>query len=158
MSKKIIVNEASNMNKIFVISGLVLASTLGYLAVDLQPAYAGHSRCQHPSNRGAYCLRLGDEGQLVYNLIERLRCAGYYNIGNDSRFGPVTDQAVRRVQRDHGLTPDGVAGPQTTSLIERLCSGQASSPSVNQTVNICIYCRAEARLFYKIRQLFKSCT
>ncbi|MEC4983662.1 MAG: peptidoglycan-binding domain-containing protein [Oscillatoria sp. PMC 1068.18] len=64
-----------------------------------------------------YCLQLGDRGSLVYELIEDLRRAGYYNVGNDSYFGPVTDRAVRNFQRDAGLTPDGIVGTQTRNLL-----------------------------------------
>ena len=44
----------------------------------------------------------------MYRLIEDLHCAGYYNVGNDSWFGPVTDGAVRWLQSDHVLPPDAM--------------------------------------------------
>lgn len=127
MVKNVSANLTVTMKKILIIAGLAIASTLAVTVVDLQPTLAGQSLCQNTSNRGAYCLRYGDRGPLVYRLIEDLRCAGYYNVGNDSWFGPVTDGAVRRLQRDHGLPPDGIVGPQTNTVIERLCSSQGNS-------------------------------
>ena len=53
-------------------------------------------------------LLYGDRGPLMYRLIEDLHCAGYYNVGNDSWFGPVTDGAVRWLQSDHVLPPDAM--------------------------------------------------
>jgi hypothetical protein len=67
-------------------------------------------------------LRLGDRGSQVYRLIEDLRCAGYYRVGNDSYFGPVTERAVIAFQRDRGLLADGIAGPQTQKLLRQIRS------------------------------------
>ncbi|MEC4983661.1 MAG: peptidoglycan-binding domain-containing protein [Oscillatoria sp. PMC 1068.18] len=85
---------------------------------NLQLAQVNYSRCANGPNRGSYCFRLGNRGPLIYELIEDLRRAGYYNVGNDSYYGPVAQRAVRDFQRNVGLTPDGVAGPQTRNLLK----------------------------------------
>src|SRR3954454_17367945 len=53
-------------------------------------------------------LSLGSTGPAVKKLQRRLHVrpvSGYY--------GPKTRRAVRRFQRRHGLTADGIAGPAT---------------------------------------------
>lgn len=51
----------------------------------------------------------------MYRLIEDLHCAVYYNVGNDSWFGPATGGAVRWLQSDHVLPPDVIVGQSTSS-------------------------------------------
>ena len=54
------------------------------------------------------------EGPDVLAVQARLLELGYTEIGTpDGVFGPLTDQAVRAFQADHGLEPDGVVGPMT---------------------------------------------
>jgi len=52
-------------------------------------------------------LRLGDQGDAVRNLQERLR------INADGIYGQNTEDAVRVFQTDRGLTQDGIAGEET---------------------------------------------
>ena len=69
-------------------------------------------------------FKFGDRGPLIYNFLEELRCAGYYTVGNDSYYGPVTKRAVSQFQRDNGLTVDGIAGPQTRNALKKYNSGR----------------------------------
>jgi lysozyme len=57
-------------------------------------------------------LRLGDRGDKVRQLQAALAKAGFACVA-DGDFGPGTERAVKAAQRAHGLTPDGIAGPQT---------------------------------------------
>lgn len=57
-------------------------------------------------------LRPGTDGPAVEDLQHRLRRVGR-PAGDDGRYGPATEEAVRRFQGDRGLRVDGVCGRQT---------------------------------------------
>lgn len=67
-------------------------------------------------------LREGASGEGVTRL--QIRVAGWVPSGSeltiDGQFGPATKTAVTNFQRGYGLTPDGVAGPQTFAKIYEL--------------------------------------
>jgi len=62
-------------------------------------------------------IRLGSRGPSVELLQLALTRAGYNPGGIDGVFGPLTQAALIRYQRDYGLIPDGVAGPLTWARI-----------------------------------------
>lgn len=65
----------------------------------------------------------GDRGSAVTALQQRLYDLEYYSYPTiTGYYGPVTQQAVKRFQRSHGLAADGIAGTETLSL---LTSGKA---------------------------------
>lgn len=60
---------------------------------------------------GRPTLRRGMSGDLTRRLQVKLR------ITADGNFGPNTEAAVRRFQRDKGMVPDGIVGPKTWQAI-----------------------------------------
>ena len=52
-------------------------------------------------------------GSRVTRLQRALKNAGYFNGNVDGYYGEDTELAVKRFQRDKGLTQDGKAGPST---------------------------------------------
>lgn len=58
-------------------------------------------------------LRPGEKGPLVVALRNRLMAQGYLNHSLSERYNKTLRSAVQRFQKDHGLSPDGVAGPMT---------------------------------------------
>ena len=56
-------------------------------------------------------LRRGAEGKLVKEIQKGVDAKA------DGKFGPKTEAAVREFQRDHGLVPDGIVGPQTWAAL-----------------------------------------
>ncbi|MEM6738931.1 MAG: peptidoglycan-binding domain-containing protein [Pseudomonadota bacterium] len=64
-------------------------------------------------------LRVGRRGLFVQDLQLQLADAGYFTGKDDGIFGPRTRGAVLEFQADHGLTVDGVVGPQTWSALAR---------------------------------------
>lgn len=75
----------------------------------------------------------GSRGTEVRNIQQRLKNWGY-NVGAvDGVYGAKTEAAVKKFQRNNGLTPDGIAGPATLAKIG-LPTG--SNSSYNSNVNL----------------------
>lgn len=63
-------------------------------------------------NTGKYDPAQIERVKKVQTLLQRLG----YNVGNtgiDGKYGPRTERAVRRFQKDNGLRVDGIVGPET---------------------------------------------
>lgn len=59
----------------------------------------------------------GSVGERVKAIQQALKNRGYYHGSVDGQFGQQTCDAVMAFQRDHGLTPDGIAGRQTQNAL-----------------------------------------
>lgn len=71
-----------------------------------------------PTPTPVLILKKGMESEEVQELQERLMRLGYLDIDESTQyFGPATEDAVRRFQRQHDLAQDGEAGPITLELI-----------------------------------------
>lgn len=78
---------------------------------------------------------IGDSGPMVMWIQESLKALGYYDGDITGHFGMLTEKAVIEFQKEQGLTPDGVAGPET---ITKLMS-MVGVPSGNAAYNPVIY-------------------
>ena len=67
-----------------------------------------------PGAQARPTLRRGNGGAWVQRLQQALGIAP-----DDGEFGPITESAVRRFQRDRGLVADGIVGPKTWALLPR---------------------------------------
>lgn len=72
-------------------------------------------------------IKYGMKGDDVSNLQTSLKNAGY-NIDVDGSFGPQTLAAVKDYQQKHGLTVDGMVGPQTQ---QHLFGGNTNKPAAS---------------------------
>lgn len=77
--------------------------------------------------------KYGSRGTEVRNIQTRLKKWGYLNGAVDGIYGKKTVEAVKKFQRKHGLTADGIAGPATLAKIG-LPTGSTSS--YNSNVNL----------------------
>lgn len=77
--------------------------------------------------------KYGSRGTEVRNIQTRLKKWGYMNGAVDGIYGKKTVEAVKKFQRKHGLTADGIAGPATLAKIG-LPTGNSSS--YNSNVNL----------------------
>ncbi len=64
-------------------------------------------------------LRLGSRGEVVRQLQMDLEQLGCDPGPVDGIFGPLTEAAVRRFQREQGITADGMVGPVTRQYLRR---------------------------------------
>ena len=74
----------------------------------------------------------GCNGEEVRAMQQALIDLGYLEGKADGKFGDKTEEAVRAFQRKNGLTPDGLAGKNTRSLLESARKG--SSKPVTEKV------------------------
>lgn len=63
-------------------------------------------------------LQLGDSGEHVTQLQDRLRGLGLLDAQPHGSFDGTTESAVQRFQSDRGLTVDGSVGPQTWAELD----------------------------------------
>jgi peptidoglycan hydrolase-like protein with peptidoglycan-binding domain len=89
----------------------------------------GGSSSEHLGDR---TLRKGMRGHDVRVLQDYLTRAGIAT-GIDGVFGPGTLRNVKRFQRAHGLTADGVVGPSTEQALRQLGEGGSAGDSANAT-------------------------
>lgn len=88
-----------------------------------------------PTVRGGHSLRRGDSGAAVRELQTLLVRHGH-PVGVDGDFGPETEAAVRALQRQRGLDPDGVVGPITLGQLLVASSAAAGSAPGNHVVGV----------------------
>lgn len=115
------------------LSALILSCTFA-LGVTFAPAEAS----------AAQALSKGMQSEHVLQLQEQLATLGYFKAGFTGYFGSITDSAVKRFQRDYGLTVDGVAGPATQAKLNAL--SPARHTTLEQLARI-IYAEARGESF-----------
>lgn len=76
-------------------------------------------------------VKLGSRGAAVKGLQTKLLANGYWHSGSDGVFGETTQQAVMAMQKIHGLGRDGVCGPQSWAVFERLTRPKSRTTSGN---------------------------
>ena len=66
-----------------------------------------------PASEPFPMLKKGDKNEYVRHWHMFLNLNGYACVSADGIFGPKTDAAVKKWQKDHGLKADGIIGPKT---------------------------------------------
>ena len=91
----------------------VLLSVSALLAGAAVPALAdpGATASGGATASSEVVVKRGDRGPAVRSIQREL------GITADGVFGPMTERAVKRFQRRHGLVPDGIVGPLTRGAL-----------------------------------------
>lgn len=96
-------------------------------------------------------LRQGVRGDQVVALQTDLASLGFTDahgltLAADGAFGPGTRAAVEGFQRAHGLTPDGLAGPETLRVLHEVTRQQAASLADASHPGHSMFCQALERV------------
>jgi peptidoglycan hydrolase-like protein with peptidoglycan-binding domain len=65
----------------------------------------------------AQLLQRGNSGYEVENLQYQLNAIGYFNGPFTGYYGELTEEAIKRFQRDNGLVADGIYGSRTAQAL-----------------------------------------
>ena len=76
--------------------------------------------------------KMGSRGEEVRQVQQKLKNLGYYTGNVDGIYGTLTQSAVKRFQRDKGLSVDGIVGPKTLSALG--ISGSGSGQYSNNDI------------------------
>lgn len=93
-------------------------------------ANAGYLPNQTP---GDGLLQLGDAGTDVSNLQTQLQSLGYYNGPISGSFEEQTQAALIAFQQAHGLSADGIAGPQVSSTLSTVAASFGTPAATTAT-------------------------
>lgn len=77
----------------------------------------------------AQALKKGEKNPQVASLQQKLQAAGYFKQAVTGYYGPITEAAVMKFQKAHGLRADGVVGAETLSALAS-SSGTVNPPPV----------------------------
>lgn len=79
----------------------------------------------------AAVYKQGSTGSTVRQIQQKLTNWGYYNYAIDGVYGSRTVAAVKKFQRNNGLTADGICGSRTLSALGISAGNSQSSVDVN---------------------------
>lgn len=100
------------------------------LAVVLLGSIGTIAAVQSADDSVSTLSKMGSRGDEVRRIQQKLKNWGYYTGSVDGIYGSQTQNAVRKFQRDNGLTVDGIAGPKTLSYLG-ISSGSSGSGQYN---------------------------
>jgi peptidoglycan DL-endopeptidase LytE len=80
-------------------------------------------------------LKIGSRGKDVSQLQSQLKLLGYFTYPSITEYyGTITAEAVRKFQKDYGLSVDGVAGSKTLNKLQEVLNQKGTSaPTKNIT-------------------------
>ena len=98
------------------------------------------------SYAGAVTLTLGSRGETVKQLQQALIERGYLQGEADGIFGAKTQEAVKKFQKDNGLTVDGIAGDKTLAAL-KITGNTVNSDSDVYLIARAVYGEARGEIY-----------
>lgn len=121
----------------------ILAATITIASTATTPAAAAtYNNCSGTSRP---TLQRGDKGSCVTLAQRKLAAKGAFNAGFTTNFGPVTESAVLKVQRDAGIAQDGIIGPVTWKVLNSGAAVAAVSSTTASTPQLPSKCLTTAK-------------
>ena len=114
----------------------VLLALVAAAVVTTAVAPAPARAASQPTPELAQGAGMGAKPSAAVRRVQRVLHTRGYSLGQpgvDGRFGPLTDAAVRRFQADSGLAADGIVGPKTRKVVNRIERRQQRSSSARRT-------------------------
>lgn len=90
-------------------------------------------------------MRRGSKGPEVVALQKALSREGFL-LRPDGDFGPATEAAVLKVQRQWGLTPDGIAGPRTLEALAAPTRVEGRHPNMTAFLDMIAHAEGTDRI------------
>lgn len=113
------------------VKALVLLALNVLILLSILPA----QQAEAPAEQSTPVIsQYGSKGDEVLKIQQRLKAWGYFDGPITGNYGALTTEAVKKFQKAHGLTPDGVANKETLEKIG-LPSGSSSSSSSHTSVS-----------------------
>lgn len=72
------------------------------------------------ASAGSSVLKEGMRGNEVTALQKDLKALGYINVSPTGYYGSLTKTGIMKLQREHGLAQDGIAGRNTFAIVDKL--------------------------------------
>lgn len=91
----------------------------------------GDSSSRSASVSSRNVLKKGMRGDDVTALQNNLKKLGYFSATPTGYYGDITVSSVKKLQKDYGLTADGIVGGNTSSLIAKLLENPSSVDKVS---------------------------
>ncbi len=82
---------------------------------------------------------IGDRGDSVKEIQKLLIDGGYYHYEKDGIFGPITEEAIKNYQKDHGLIIDGIVGKQTYEHLSGVSLNVKKEVTEDDNLNMNVY-------------------
>ena len=80
--------------------------------------------------------QLGSRGDEVRRIQSKLRSLGFYNGAIDGIYGTSTQKAVKALQKNCGITADGIAGPKTIKFMGLETSSSSGGKYSDNDINL----------------------
>ncbi len=112
-----ILSKSQAKDKFGVSGGDLPSKKVGTFSAERRESAKASASSSSSSSSKGY-IQLGSKGDAVKTMQTKLKEMGFYSGELTGNVGEKTEAAIKAFQSKHGLTADGVAGPQTLAKID----------------------------------------